>query len=79
VTPARGASFAVLTLAALATSGCGIGKSYVLSADYASSMNDSEWHVQRLPKATPEPESTTIEPASEKNAAESSVSTAGSR
>lgn len=42
---------ATLALTALATSGCAGGPSYVLSADYASSMNDSDWHVTQMPES----------------------------
>ena len=89
MTSARAASFAALTLAALATSGCGIGTSYAVSADYANAMNDSDWHFRRVPKAAPEPKLTTTEPATmepasetpgtDKPAAESSVPPAATR
>ncbi|RYZ07378.1 MAG: hypothetical protein EOO73_12030 [Myxococcales bacterium] len=42
----------MLTVAALLASGCG-GQSYVLSADYASNMNDAEWNIKHVPSAAP--------------------------
>ncbi len=54
----RGTRIAVVTLAfaSWAATGCAMGKSYVVSSDYASSMNDSDWRFKHLPKAEPKPE-----------------------
>lgn len=54
MTSARAASIAALALAALATSGCGIGTSYAVSADYANAMNGQRVALQ-TPAESPAP------------------------